>query len=101
MRTHLTVSVCEMGWDVEFILASLLHQLHSFCPARDDAIERKCSGCTSLHRAVKDFTVNSGAMIMTGNTRAGCRLRAITFYQYFVLQAAFQSHYIGFGFVGF
>src|ERR1700730_5157253 len=69
-------------------LRSHRHELQSFCPALDDAVDWECGRPAVLGRAVKLRAIDQRAAIITYHRVSRRRLRAITFFQNLVLQSA-------------
>jgi hypothetical protein len=76
--TGTSCAIGNVGWAGQFGLATDFHQLHTFGPAGNDAIQGKFNGLIALVGAVKFFAIGKGATVMDLDFVCGSRTGTLT-----------------------
>ena len=92
--TCTALAVSKLVRDVEFVFRTNRHQLQTFGPTFDDAVERELDRLAALVAAVKNSTVNQRTLIVYLNGRFSGRLRTLTFRDDLVLQTTVRGLYL-------
>ena len=80
--------VSEVVGDEEAVFAAFLHELQSFGPSGDDAVEREGGGFAALYAAVEEGAVDEHAFVVAFHLVGGFRASSVALSDDLVLQSA-------------
>ena len=84
------LAVAESVRNEEAILGTLLHELQTFGPSCDHAVQGELGGFAALYRAVEHCSVDEHALIVTLHGVGGLWLAAVAFLEHLLLETAGQ-----------
>ena len=87
------LAVSQIVRDIQFVFSTLRHQLQTFGPTFDNAVERELNRLAAIVAAIENSTIDELTFIVHFHRLFCGRFRTLTCYQYFVLQTGLRGLY--------